>query len=231
MYCPQVKQVSRPGEACSNRTIRMPCAYCASVSGLVRVRGIFRRNGCALDNEQSDVTFSRHDLPDKEPRSGGRLRHLRSRNSSNVSFNLRPAIMCCHKLYIYTVCGHSALSDKPLMECRHASIGPGGTFSSTCDLVAHPYQSWRLEKLCPPCQQRRDALVGRFEEAQVVKFDEWKWKVSYGMPAHGGKDYWSLKADAREEEQAEKQEIERPAKKSNRFSLKRKSTRKSTKVR
>jgi len=68
--------------------------------------------------------------------------------------------------------------------------------------------------------------MGHFEEAQVVKFDEWRWKVSYGMPTHG-KDYWGRKADEREEEEAASV---KSSNKDNRlivFSLKRKNGRKS----
>ena len=39
--------------------------------------------------------------------------------------------------------------------------------------------------------------MNRVEMQQVVKFDEWRWKVSYGMPDYG-KDYWGRKADERE---------------------------------
>lgn len=127
--------------------------------------------------------------------------------------------MCCHRLYMYSVCGHSALSPAPLIECRHASIPPGQSHSTSCELIAHPYQSWKLWQLCPPCQQRRDELMGVFEESQVVKFDEWRWKVSYGMPTHG-KDYWGKKADERQEEEAASMKSNT---KGNRFSLKRKS--------
>lgn len=35
----------------------------------------------------------------------------------------------------------------------------------------------------------------------MVKFDEWRWKVSYGMPVHG-KDFWGRKAEEREEREA-----------------------------
>jgi len=135
--------------------------------------------------------------------------------------------MCCHKLYIYAVCGHSALSEKPLIECRHASIEPGQNFSNSCELIAHPYRSWRIESLCPPCQSQRDALMSHLEAAQVIKFDEWKWKVSY--MAKNGKDFWTRKTEQREEEKKQ-EEMQKSARKSNRFSLKRKSTRKKDKV-
>lgn len=133
--------------------------------------------------------------------------------------------MCCHKLYIYAVCGHSAASERPLIECRHASIEPGQYFSKDCQIVTHPYQSWRIESLCPPCQTQRDTLMSHLEAAQVVKFDEWKWKVSYGMPAHG-KDFWSRKAEQREEEKKQEEMQSARNNKSKRFSLKRMSTRK-----
>jgi hypothetical protein len=119
--------------------------------------------------------------------------------------------MCCHRLYVYTTCGHSTLSSKPLIE-------PDGHQSTSCEIIAHPYQSWKIETLCPPCQHQRDTLMSRIETTQVVKFDEWRWKVSYGMPAHG-KDFWGRRADEREKRE---QELEREGK--------RKSTRKSVKA-
>jgi hypothetical protein len=127
--------------------------------------------------------------------------------------------MCCHRLYVYTVCGHSVLSSKPLIECRHASIEPDGYQSTDCEIIAHPYQSWKIETLCPPCQQQRDTLMSRIEAVQTVKFDEWRWKVSYGR-----------RADEREQrEQQQEKEVREEKRKSKPFSLKRKSTRKSNK--
>lgn len=68
--------------------------------------------------------------------------------------------------------------------------------------------------------------MSRIEATQTVKFDEWRWKVSYGMPAHG-KDFWGRRADEREQRELER---EREGKrKSKAFSLRRKSTRKSAK--
>lgn len=55
---------------------------------------------------------------------------------------------------------------------------------------------------------------------QVVKFDEWRWKVSYGMPVHG-KDFWGKKADERE-----KREEGSVKGKRKRFSWRRRSRRK-----
>lgn len=135
--------------------------------------------------------------------------------------------MCCHRLYVYTVCGHSVLSEKPLIECRHASIEPDEYHSTDCEIIAHPYQSWKIETLCQPCQLQRDALMSRIEATQTVKFDEWRWKVSYGMPAHG-KDFWGRRADEREQRELEREREEK--RKSKAFHLKRRSTRNSVKT-
>ena len=104
--------------------------------------------------------------------------------------------MCCHKMYIYGTCGHSVFSEKPLVLCRLASIPPDGSFSTRCEILAHPFQSWNIDSLCPECDARRTRLLSRIEIMQVIKYDEWQWKVSYGMPAHG-KDFWGKKADER----------------------------------
>lgn len=39
--------------------------------------------------------------------------------------------------------------------------------------------------------------MNRMEVSQFIKFDEWRWKVSYGMPVHG-LDIWSKRAQERE---------------------------------
>lgn len=91
--------------------------------------------------------------------------------------------MCYHKLYIYTTCGHSSFSPHPLLLCQHASIAPSSTYSTSCALLAHPFQSLKLEHLCPSCQQRRDKLLEKLDNSQTVRFDEWRWKVSYSAPA------------------------------------------------
>jgi len=70
--------------------------------------------------------------------------------------------------------------------------------------------------------------MSHIEETQTVKFDEWRWKVSYGMPAHG-KDFWGRRADEREQREQQEKESKGEKKKSKPFSLKRKSTRKSVK--
>lgn len=107
--------------------------------------------------------------------------------------------MCCHRRIIYATCGHSTFSPQPLVECRLASIDPTVQWSSGCQIVAHPYKSLRLDRLCPTCQQRREVLLHEIDESSVVRFDEWQWKVSYGMPGHGGKDYWTKKMEERQE--------------------------------
>ncbi|KAK4995438.1 hypothetical protein LTR66_004737 [Elasticomyces elasticus] len=91
--------------------------------------------------------------------------------------------MCYHRLYIYDTCGHSFFSNIPLSVCRHASISPFASFSKTCDIRAHPFQSVKLEKLCAQCQRQRDMLLTAVEQDQIVRFEEWRWKVSYRSPA------------------------------------------------
>ncbi|KAK5174358.1 uncharacterized protein LTR77_001438 [Saxophila tyrrhenica] len=105
--------------------------------------------------------------------------------------------MCVHRLYIYAVCGHSVLSQKAEVECLNASIPPDGSSSTTCDLVHHPYQSYRIASLCLNCQQTRKRLLKRIEASQAISFDEAKWKVSYGMPT-SGLDFWGKKAQERQ---------------------------------
>ena len=53
-----------------------------------------------------------------------------------------------------------------------------------------------------------------------MKFDEWQWKVSYGLPGQGGKDYWTKKAEEREEKEQEKKDNSR-RKSQKRFSWRR----------
>jgi len=45
-----------------------------------------------------------------------------------------------------------------------------------------------------------------------VRFDEWRWKVSYGLPPHG-KDYWTKKMEDKEAEASvvRKMEHKRPS--------------------
>ncbi|KAK4895560.1 hypothetical protein LTR27_006343 [Elasticomyces elasticus] len=128
--------------------------------------------------------------------------------------------MCCHRLFIYTTCGHSTFVPEPLVLCRNAAIPPDSDHSIMCEIVAHPYKSLRLEQLCPPCQARRDSMLSRIEQRQQVTFDEYKWKVSYAMPEHG-KDFWTKKMEDRlAAEEAESKELAK--KKRRRMSWKRK---------
>jgi hypothetical protein len=125
--------------------------------------------------------------------------------------------MCYHKLYIFTTCGHSCMSKRPLIMCRHASISPLPTHSSGCELKTHPYQCNKIESLCWTCENRRSELLGQLEQQQVVRFDEWQWKVSYSAPQAmlGEKDA----IDRKVEKHAEKMAIKKEKSKSGRMSL------------
>ncbi|KAL1302527.1 hypothetical protein AAFC00_002913 [Neodothiora populina] len=90
--------------------------------------------------------------------------------------------MCYHKLYIFTTCGHSFYSAKPLVMCRHASIDPTSSYSRTCETESHPFQTLNIERLCTGCERQRSELLERLESRPMVRFDEWQWKVSYGLP-------------------------------------------------
>jgi len=91
--------------------------------------------------------------------------------------------MCWHKLYIFTTCGHSTYSSQPLIICRDASIGPSSTYSESCNLRAHPFHTIKIEQNCFACRKQRDRLMERLDNAQVVRFDECRWKVSYDTPS------------------------------------------------
>ena len=104
--------------------------------------------------------------------------------------------MCCHRFYVFVTCGHSLFAPNPVVQCAEASIEPGDAYSTTCEIMTHPFQSWKIDSLCPECEERRTVMLTHIEERQKIKFDEWRWKVSYGMPAHG-KDFWGRKADER----------------------------------
>ena len=93
--------------------------------------------------------------------------------------------MCYHKLYIFTTCGHSIYSSVPLLTCRHASIAPTSLYSIECKMQAHPFQSLKIESLCFTCQRRRSVLLEQLENQQLIRFDDWQWKVSYAVPDVG----------------------------------------------
>ena len=68
-------------------------------------------------------------------------------------------------------------------------------------------------------------LLQQIDESHAVRFDEWQWKVSYGLPGHGGKDYWSKKAEEREQMEQERKDSNR-RKSQKRFSWRRSKRRK-----
>lgn len=90
--------------------------------------------------------------------------------------------MCHHKLYIFSICGHSSYGAKPLRICRDASIAPTASISEGCEIKTHAFQSLKIESLCWTCQRRRSELLERIESKQMVRYDEWQWKVSYSAP-------------------------------------------------
>ncbi|TKA69123.1 hypothetical protein B0A49_08730 [Cryomyces minteri] len=63
-----------------------------------------------------------------------------------------------------------------------ASISPTSLYSEACQIKSHPFQSYKLEKLCASCQGVRDALLNQIDSDQTVRFDEWRWKVAYSSP-------------------------------------------------
>lgn len=91
--------------------------------------------------------------------------------------------MCYHKLYIFTTCGHSCYGPIPLQPCRHATIAPMSSSSESCKIQTHPYQSLKIESLCGTCQRQRSILLERLEGQEVIRFEEWQWKVSYSVPS------------------------------------------------
>lgn len=90
--------------------------------------------------------------------------------------------MCYHKLYIFATCGHSFYRPTPLLTCRHASIAPTSSYSKACEMAAHPFHSLKIESLCSRCERQRSTLLENLESRQVVRFNEWQWKVSYSKP-------------------------------------------------
>jgi len=70
--------------------------------------------------------------------------------------------------------------------------------------------------------------MSQIEAVQEVRFDAWKWKVSYSLPAHG-KDFWSRRADEREQRERENREEARRSTVRTLGLLKRRRTRKSVK--
>lgn len=116
-----------------------------------------------------------------------------------------PFTMCFHSQHIWMACGHSLLSPQPIARCRQASAtNRFGPSTSTCTPTTHPYQTWRIETLCPACEGERDRRLSELAKPPAVQFDEWRWRVSYAMPSTG-KDFWGRKADERENTRQETQ--------------------------
>ncbi|XTI95861.1 hypothetical protein V2W45_1449562 [Cenococcum geophilum] len=47
---------------------------------------------------------------------------------------------------------------------------------------AHPFQSFRIYRLCAVRTRRRNALLAKVEEGKEVRFEDWRWKVKYQSP-------------------------------------------------
>lgn len=122
--------------------------------------------------------------------------------------------MCYHSLYIFDSCGHCAISEAPLVPCDVVAYGRSDNDSeAACYLTAHPFKTWKLHRLCPACQESRDALMAVYESARGIKIEHWKWKVSYGLFSDGT-DYWTRKL--RDQEAAKQQQEEELQKKEKR---------------
>ena len=70
--------------------------------------------------------------------------------------------------------------------------------------------------------------MSHIQAVQTIKFDEGKWRVSYGMPVHG-KDFWGRRADESEQRERKTKEEARKSLVKMSFSLKRNSTVRSVK--
>lgn len=121
--------------------------------------------------------------------------------------------MCYHKLYIFTTCGHFLYGATPLQMCRHASIAPTSSYSGTCKLQSHPFHTLKIESLCEQCQIQRQVRLEVLEGRQIIRFEDWQWKVSYTVPEEGltepGERLASKKDVERERERQRKREKER----------------------
>ncbi|KAK5187822.1 hypothetical protein LTR16_009499, partial [Cryomyces antarcticus] len=85
-----------------------------------------------------------------------------------------------------------------------ASISPTSLYSEACQIKSHPFQSYKLEKLCASCQGIRDALLDQIDSDQTVRFDEWKWKVAYSSPNADQNDWekWGEQVGGRKKKTA-----------------------------
>ncbi|KAI9695292.1 MAG: hypothetical protein M1820_008754 [Bogoriella megaspora] len=93
--------------------------------------------------------------------------------------------MCIYHLTIFTHCAHTLLSTHPILACALSSFSPGSTKSTTCVPQGHPFQTLRVESLCPHCNARRKEREKRIKEEGLiegVKVEEWRWRVKYALP-------------------------------------------------
>ncbi|KAF2187823.1 hypothetical protein K469DRAFT_704782 [Zopfia rhizophila CBS 207.26] len=44
---------------------------------------------------------------------------------------------------------------------------------------AHPFQTFKIHRMCAVCTRNRDFLLAQAENRNEVKFEEWRWKVRY----------------------------------------------------
>ncbi|OCK97076.1 uncharacterized protein K441DRAFT_606723 [Cenococcum geophilum 1.58] len=95
-----------------------------------------------------------------------------------------------HYLYIFTTCGHSTFATHPLLPCaashsqprRTLDIKPLPDLNGCHGPRAHPFQSFRIYRLCAVRTRRRNALLAKVEEGKEVRFEDWRWKVKYQSP-------------------------------------------------
>lgn len=104
--------------------------------------------------------------------------------------------MCYHRLYIFTLCGHSCFQAEPLRACRDASFAPDGTQSVSCQPCAHPLHSYKLARPCMVCQLQTEMRLREVEQLGGIRFDEWRWKVSLATPSARAKSMFAQLRDA-----------------------------------
>lgn len=89
--------------------------------------------------------------------------------------------MCYYKTYLYLTCGHVSLSRDPVhrSQCpnqrRRSTISNPSTLPppSLCtDTLHHPLHTFGMDKLCPPCQDDRDARLESFGAYMREEFEK-----------------------------------------------------------
>ncbi len=91
------------------------------------------------------------------------------------------ARMCYHKRYLFTTCGHSLLGPSIIAPCpaSHSPFTP--TFEPPqaprprphCSAQSHPYQTLRIDRLCPCCDAERERLLALEEKRRDA--GAWAW--------------------------------------------------------